>query len=73
MAQDSALDPTLGGACTGSMMVTRGRILGVVCLCPKVKLCWEPSPYGTQIADSVFPKSNLASDLELDYLLLLWT
>lgn len=55
--------PQNGGPCTGSMMVTRVSVLGVVCFCPEIQLSWEP-PADGQPVNSLFPKSNLGSDLQ---------
>ena len=52
MVPDSALDPARsGGSRTGSMMVTRETVLGVVCLCPEGLLSREPPTNAAQVID----------------------
>ena len=52
MVPDSTLDPTQsGGPCTGSMMVTRITVLGVVCLRPEGLLSRQLPTDATQVVD----------------------
>lgn len=47
--------PQGGGSCTGSMMVPRATVLGMVCLCPEVQLSCEPPADATQLI-ACFPR-----------------